>query len=214
MSRSKPARIVAELGRPETPEETAARKAENSRLYRQRKTVNNLVFSLLATVGAVALIVLLVPRGDTVEPASVDIPRVAAQVQLGEPQTLVVPSLPEGWKSNAAELRRDGGTDYWYVGLLTPLAGYVGISQGLDADNSWVAAQLARRAATGVEQIDGHEWTVYDHRESGADTGNTPYAIETTAGSSTYLVYGTASTDEIREVVDAITPQIGLEESR
>jgi hypothetical protein len=214
MSRRTQARVVAELGRPETPQETTARKAENSRLYRQRKTVNNLVFSLLATVGAVALIVLIVPRGDTVELSSVDVPRVAAQVQLGEDQTLAVPALPEGWSSNAAELRREGGIDYWYVGLLTPKAGYVGLSQGLDADADWVASQLDRRAATGVEEIDGREWTVYDHRDSGADTGNTPYALETTEGSSTYLVYGTAPTDEIRQVVDAVSPQIGLEESR
>ncbi|KZX22744.1 DUF4245 domain-containing protein [Rathayibacter tanaceti] len=214
MSRGTPPRVVAELGRPETAEETAARKAENSRLYRQRKTVNNLVFSLLATVGAVALIVLLVPRGDTVDLASVDVPRVAAQVQLGQTQTLAVPTLPEGWKANAAELRREGGIDYWYVGLLTPKAGYIGLSQGLDADEDWVASQLDRRAATGVERIDGRAWTVFDHRDSGADTGNTPYALETTEGSSTYLVYGTAPTDEIRQVVAAITPQIGLEESR
>ncbi|AZZ49261.1 DUF4245 domain-containing protein [Rathayibacter rathayi] len=214
MSRSKPARVVAELGRPETAAETAARKAENSRLYRQRKTVNNLVFSLLATVGAVALIVLLVPRGDTVDFSSVDVPRVAAQVQLGEQQTLAVPSLPEGWKANAAELRRENGTDYWYVGLITPKAGYIGLSQGLGADPAWVATQLDRRAATGVETIGGRDWTVYDHRDSGADTGNTPYALATTEGSSTYLVYGTAPTDEIRRVVDAIAPQIGQEESR
>ena len=59
-------RIVAELGRPETASETAARKAENSRLYRQRKTVNNLTLSLLVSLGMVLLIVLIVPRGTDV----------------------------------------------------------------------------------------------------------------------------------------------------
>ncbi|WKK73321.1 DUF4245 family protein [Rathayibacter oskolensis] len=97
---------------------------------------------------------------------------------------------------------------------MTPKAGYIGVSQGFDADENWVGSQLDRAAATGVEQIDGREWTVYDRRDSGADTGNTPYALETTEGSSTYLVYGTAATDEIREVVDAIAPQIGQEETR
>lgn len=214
MSRGRSPRVVAELGRPETPAETAARKAENSRLYRQRKTVNNLVFSLLATVGVVALIVLIVPRGDGPLRDPVDVPSAASQLQLGETQTLAVPDMPEGWTSNAAELRNDEGVDYWYVGLLTPAAGYIGLSQGLDADESWVATQLDDAAATGVEQIAGREWTVYDRRESGADTGNTPYALETTEGASTYLVYGTASTDEIRQVVDAIAPQIGKEETR
>lgn len=214
MARSRPPRVVAELGRPETPAETAARKAENSRLYRQRKTVNNLVFSLLATVGVVALIVLIVPRGEGTVRDPVDVPLIASQIQLGETQKLVVPELPEGWVSNAAELRSDGGVDYWYVGLVNDSAGYIGISQGLDADQAWVAAQLDRAAATGVEQIDGREWTVYDRRDSGADTGNTPYALETTEGGSTYLVYGTAPADDIRQTVDAIASQIGQEESR
>ncbi len=66
MSPSKrPPAVVAELGRPETPEETAERKAENSRNHRNRQTVNNLVLSLIATVAVVALIVLFVPRGQT-----------------------------------------------------------------------------------------------------------------------------------------------------
>ncbi|SMH34158.1 Protein of unknown function [Rathayibacter oskolensis] len=214
MSRSKPPRVVAELGRPETPAEMAARKAENSRLYRQRKTVNNLVFSLLATVGVVALIVLIVPRGDGTERPPVDVAAVASQLQPGEEQTLAVPDLPEGWSANAAEVRTDDGVDFWYVGLLTPKNGYIGLSQGFDADEDWVASQLDRVGATGVEQIDGREWTVYDRRDSGADTGNTPYALETTDGVSTYLVYGTAPVEEILEVVDAIAPQIGQEESR
>ncbi|PPH22674.1 DUF4245 domain-containing protein [Rathayibacter toxicus] len=214
MSRSKQPRIVAELGRPETADETAARKAENSRLYRQRKTVNNLIFSLLATVGAVALIVLLVPRGEGAGRPAVDASLVASQLQLGRAQRLAVPPLPEGWSANAAEVRQADGIDYWYVGLLTAKAGYIGVSQGLDADNAWVASQLSRAAATGAEQLNGHEWTVYDRRASGAAAGNTPYALATRAGSSTYLVYGTAPTDEIHQIVSAITPQLGQEESR
>ena len=57
-------RIVAELGRPETPEEAAARQAESSRRYRTSKTFPNLVWALLVCLGVVLLIVLLVPRDD------------------------------------------------------------------------------------------------------------------------------------------------------
>ena len=60
----RPPREVAELGRPETPEETAARKAENSRKHRQRQTLKNLVLALAASLGVVFIIVLLVPRSD------------------------------------------------------------------------------------------------------------------------------------------------------
>ena len=36
-------RIVAELGRPETPDETASRKAESSRVYRASQNTRNLI---------------------------------------------------------------------------------------------------------------------------------------------------------------------------
>ena len=47
-------RIVAELGRPETPDETAARKAESSRVYRASQNTRNLVAALLVTLAVVA----------------------------------------------------------------------------------------------------------------------------------------------------------------
>jgi hypothetical protein len=53
-------RIVAELGRPETPEETAARKAENSRKHRENQTLRNLVFALLSSLAVVLVLVLVV----------------------------------------------------------------------------------------------------------------------------------------------------------
>ena len=46
---AKQPRVVAELGRPETPDETAARKAASSAAYRSSKTVRNLVVALLVS---------------------------------------------------------------------------------------------------------------------------------------------------------------------
>jgi hypothetical protein len=43
-------RIVAELGRAETPDETAARKAESSRVYRASQNTRNLVAALIVTI--------------------------------------------------------------------------------------------------------------------------------------------------------------------
>jgi hypothetical protein len=42
-------RVVAELGRPETPEETAARKAESSRVYRSSQNFRNLIAARAST---------------------------------------------------------------------------------------------------------------------------------------------------------------------
>src|SRR5690606_11019766 len=99
-------RIVAELGRPETPEETAARKANDSRLYRERKTVNNLVYSLIVSLGLVLVIVLLVPRGTGgFADVDVDVEELAAQASPSAGIELVAPTVPEGWKAKQAKLR-------------------------------------------------------------------------------------------------------------
>jgi hypothetical protein len=203
-------RVVAELGRPETPEETAARKAENSRTYRARKTVNNLVYSLLATVGVVVLIVLVVPRSDQPLDRAVDWKSVTQEAQQTRDETLVDPDLPSGWSSNYAEIRSTGtgGVTSWNVGFVTPGDEFIGITQGFDADPTWLATQLNRSAASAVTTIGGLEWTVYDNRESTDGFGNVHYALATESGTSTVAVFGTGSVEDITLVAEAIAPQV------
>ncbi|MCK8609025.1 DUF4245 family protein [Agromyces sp. C10] len=209
MARREP-RVVAELGRPETPEETAARKADDAVRRRQRQTVRNLVGSLLASLAVVAVIVLIVPRSDVPIERDIDVPAVAAQAQAGIDPQLAVPELPEGWRSNAAELRdnRADGVTAWYAGYLTPSDEYAGMYQGLDANPTWTADLLANTIATGVTTIDGVEWTVYDNRETTAEVGNARYGLVTEAGDSTFVLLGTASPEEFETLARAIAPAV------
>ncbi len=209
--RTKPPAVVAELGRPETPEETAVRKAQNSANHRNRQTVNNLVYSLLATLALVALIVVFVPRGNpTATAPSVDYATIAQQAQGSEPDKLLVPSLPSGWKSNNAELRTKAadGVDSWYIGLLTPKGQYIGITQGFDANDSWVSDQVNKSVIKGTRTIDDVRWDVYDNRTSTSDDGNVAYALTTTAGHSSVIVFGTAPDAEFRTVAAALAAQL------
>lgn len=209
MPRREP-RVVAELGRPETPEETAARKAEDSVKHRQRQTVRNLVASLLASLAVVAIIVLIVPRSDAPIERDVDVAAVAAQAQAGIGQQLAVPQLPDGWRSNDASLRQSeaDGVTAWYAGYLTPSDEYAGMYQGLGANPTWTAELLANTIAVGVVMIDGVEWTVYDNRESDADVGNARYGLVTEAGESTFVLLGTADPEEFETLARAIVPAI------
>ncbi|HEU4466867.1 MAG TPA: DUF4245 domain-containing protein [Agromyces sp.] len=209
MARREP-RVVAELGRPETPEETAQRKAEDSVKHRQRQTVRNLVGSLVASLAVVAVIVLIVPRSDTPIERDVDVASIAAQAQVGLEQELAVPELPEGWRSNDASLRQSeaDGVTAWYAGYLTPSDEYAGMYQGLGANPTWTADLLANTVASGVVTIDGVEWTVYDNRESDADVGNARYGLVTEAGESTFVLLGTASPEEFDTLARAIAPAI------
>ena len=206
---SKKPKIVAELGRPETPEETIARKQENSRLYRSRKTINNLVFSLLVTVGLVAAIYFLVPRADGEPNWQVDYvaqSEIASQ-SLGEP--LLVPAMPELWRANAAELRNaaNGQVTSWYIGFITPKDKFIAFNEAFDANETWVANELKDYPATGTKNIDGQEWTVYDNR-SYKDAGNVQYAMVTTLGRSTVVLYGTADDAEFDQLATSITADL------
>ncbi|MCX7521871.1 DUF4245 domain-containing protein [Microbacterium sp. STN6] len=206
----RPPAVVAELGRPETPEETAARKARDSQNHRTRQTVNNLVLSLLATLAAVIVIVLMVPRADAPTMPNVDYAAIAAEGQGTEPDPLVTPDLSKAWHCNSAELRTKtaDGVDSWYIGLLSPDQQYVGITQGFDANASWLSDQVYRARSTQTSVIGGVRWKVYDNRQSDADVGNAEYALVASAGHSTYVVFGTAHPKQIGAAAGAIAQQI------
>lgn len=207
MSPRRPPRIVAELGRPETPEETAARKAENSRNYRKRKTINNLVYSLLVCVALVVVIALAVPRADTSLLSDVDYRAVAAEAQASSEYPLADPVLPGSWSSNRAETDKSGGVSSWNIGLLTPSDQFIGITQGFEANETWLSQQLRNSAASSTVTVDGVEWTVYDNRDRN-DVGNVEYALTTEAGASTFVVFGTATDEEFRTVASALADQV------
>lgn len=206
---SKKPKIVAELGRPETPAETAARKAENSRLYKSRKTINNLVYSLLVTVGLVAVIYFLVPRADGEPNWQVDYVAQSeiASKSLGE--SLLVPAMPEQWRANAAELRNatNGQVTSWYIGFITPSDKFIAFNEAFDANETWVANELKEYPATGTVTIDGQQWTVYDNRSMN-DAGNVEYAMVTTLGRSTVVLYGTADDAEFEQLATSITADL------
>ncbi|MET1051547.1 MAG: DUF4245 domain-containing protein [Mycetocola sp.] len=207
MSPRRPPRVVAELGRPETPEETAARKAENSRNYRKRKTVNNLVYSLLVCVALVVIIALAVPRSDTSLLEPVDYRAVAAEAQATVDHPLADPDLPDSWSANRAETDVSGGVSSWNIGLISPSDQFLGVTQGFDANETWLSQQLRQTTASSTITVAGIEWTVYDNRELN-DVGNVEYALTTEAGPSTFILYGTASDAEFVTVAEAIADQV------
>jgi hypothetical protein len=211
MSKSpRPPRVVAELGRPETADERATRLATNSRNYRSRKTVNNLVYSLLATLVTVLVLVLIVPRSDTPLDRDVDFAAVAAQVQPSVSEQLVVPVLPPGWRANTAEWRAGASDDVanWYIGLLTAQNEFIGLTQAVDANPTWLAGQLNKASPSATVTIDGIVWDVYRNPAKAEDQGNFESALVTEAGANTYLLIGTADDEELAIVAGALSEQI------
>jgi hypothetical protein len=201
--------IVAELGRPETPEETWARKDTARRARREHQTAFNLVLALIASLGIVLFLVAVVVRPDQSIDRAVDYRQVAEQADVSG-ATLLVPTLPKGYTSNHAEYQSGSsrGVAVWTIGLLTPDEQYIGMHQGIDANATWIADQLEQKPATGSRTIDGTKWTVYDRRDEGKDAGNNTYALVTTSGRDTVVLAGTADDRSFRTVATAVGKQL------
>lgn len=198
--------IVAELGRPETPDETAARKAETSRKHRANQTLLNLVVALLGSLAVVLFLVLVVVRPAPAPTEGIDYATVASQAQSETAEPLLSPVLPPGWSANDARFQTTQQVPTWYIGFLTPGVQYIGLDQGIGANATWQAALLENAAPTDTVTIEGVEWTVYDQRDSD-DPGNYAYSLATTRGDSTVLLHGTGSDDEFALLATAIAAQ-------
>lgn len=209
----RPKPIVAELGRPETQQETFERKTAATRKYRAVKTVNNLWLSLIVVIGVVVVIVLIVPRDDSSRLQVIDYKTVAVSAQRALPVPLAVPDLPAGWTSNVAQVRTatQDGVEAWFIGLLTPSSQFFGLTQAVDANPTWLVNELKQTGASGVESIDGIQWTVYDNRQSSRDVGNAAYALVTESGRSTYVISGTGSPEEADAIATAISANVALQ---
>ncbi|WP_413602593.1 DUF4245 domain-containing protein [Curtobacterium sp. Curtsp57] len=201
--------VVAELGRPETAEETWARKDSARRARRQHQTAFNLVLALIASLGIVVFLVAVVARPDGAVDRSVDYQQVAAQADVPG-VTLAAPELPDSYSANRADYKDKAadGVDVWTVGFLTPDKQYIGLQQGIDANPTWVANQLDQHAATGSRSIGGTKWTVYDRRAEGKDAGNQAYSLVATFGPNTVVLAGTADDASFRKIAAGVAKQL------
>jgi hypothetical protein len=201
--------IVAELGRAETPEEIAERKALASATRRSNQNTRNLILALLASLGVVALIVLVVVRPQSVDREPVDYVKIATEAQGDFDVPLAVPRLPDGWWANRAESVPAGadGVQSWQIGLITPSTQFIELVQGIDANDTWVSQQTVRSEATGRVLIGDTEWIVYDRRDV-EDPGNRAYALVSTFGDSTVVLGGTASDAEFATVAESVAAEL------
>lgn len=200
--------IVAELGRPETAQETADRKAESSRVYRSSQTFRNLIAALIVTVAVVAVIVFAVPRGEPTPAPKIDVAKIAADVTSTTGHPVVVPELGDFWRVNAAGLDT-GGVTVWSI-TLAPAAeterGFIKLGQAFDADVKWAPQATGGMAPNGTAKIDGITWDVFDMGDRG--TANVTYALGTQAGHDYVLLYGSRSADSTKKLAASLTPQL------
>lgn len=198
-------RVVAELGRAETPDETAARKAESSRVYRASQNTRNLVAALIVTIAVVVVIILAVPRGTPPEPEPIDVAAVAQRVAAAEDRPVIAPDAPESWRVNVASVEGDGPRAWTIV--YADETWFLRVAQGFDADPAWPTRMLSGASIDGTVTIDGIVWDRYDIADP-SKAGNISVALATAAGADTILLYGNADPETLEEAAAAAAPEV------
>jgi hypothetical protein len=199
--------IVAELGRPETPEEAATRKAENSKKRRASQTMLNLVLALLASLAVVFVLVLVVVRPNPLPADPIDFRSVAEQSQPGAGEPLVTPTVPVDWRANAAQLEVISGVQTWYIGFVVAESRFVALNQGIEANPTWRSNLLENARETGELAIAGLDWTLFDRRNAD-DPGNLEFAMATNVDGTDFVLYGTATDEEFELLASSIAEEL------
>lgn len=202
-------RVVAELGRPETADETAARKAESSRVYRASQNTRNLIAALLATLAVVLVIVFAVPRGTPPAPEPIDVAGIAADVSRSEGRTAISPAMSDAWTVNRAGIETSGEVRAWtivYAPSDEDRRGFLRVAQGFGADEAWPARVLFGAAPDGTSTIAGVTWDRYDLDPS--RTGNVSVALVTSAGADTVIIYGAADAESLEDAATSVAEQV------
>jgi hypothetical protein len=200
-------RVVAELGRPETPDETAARKAESSRIYRSSQTFRNLIAAIIVTVVVVFIVIFGVPRGELPERESIDPAPIASQASESLGRSVIVPAVPSEWRVNAAEVSSDGGSSAWSIAYVPGKNGFIRFAQALDSDEAWARSVLSGAAPTDTLEIDGVAWDVFEPADPGR-AANISYALGTQAGPDYVLLYGAVEPEQAADLAQIVAPEV------
>ena len=195
--------IVAELGRAETPQETADRRAATSRAHREGKTMLGLIGALVGSLAVVAFLVLVVVRPDQAalrEP--VDYVTATAHAQSSYDNLLVAPELDEGWSASFARVATASDVAAWEIGFVTPERTFLQLTQAFDTNPTWLAAAVRDAKAGPMIELGGLTWTSYDRREV-KEPGNVAYALVTELDGRTIVISGTASDDNFATLATA-----------
>ncbi|WP_190214537.1 DUF4245 domain-containing protein [Kitasatospora indigofera] len=169
---------------------------------RGRQTVRDMVLSMVAIGGVVAVGYAFMPHSEGDGVHAVEYRAAASSAKRDAPFPLLSPEgLPEKWKATSVEYR-DGsragnnGHNTWHLGFVTPSGQYAAVEQSDAPRADVLAAMVAGAEADGTATVDGASWDKVQGRKA--------RALAVQAGNATTLVTGTASYEELEQLADAL----------
>ena len=175
---------------------------------RAKQTVRNLIFSMVATLGLVVLLVLGVPRDDSNRIAAVDYMQIAAEAEASLGFEVLKPQVPDSWWSNAARLENDLGVQSWYIGFVTEDNQFIGLSQGFEVNPSWTALTLQGNWLEDETVVAGRTWEIWPTLTPSNPPGTKEYAMLHSFGDSAVVIYGTASEEDFNILAELLSLEI------
>ena len=179
---------------------------------RAKQTVNNLLLSLLATVGLVIFIVLVVPRDDSSRIPKIDYVAVAEQASISSKNHIIAPSLPSGWWSNQATWLANpvDAVPRFEVGFVGPKNEYIGMTQAFGVNPTWLALETKDVVLLKTFNNSGSSivWSIYKSAEVHDPAQTKDVIWLASVGSDAIELYGTASDAQFKTLSQNIEKEL------
>jgi hypothetical protein len=176
---------------------------------RYNRTVGGLIGSMIVTVLVVVAFVLVravLGSDDEVRPTTVDYSEAVSAARDAGIQVAYPISLPQGWDATSVTFE-PGPRPKWGLGILTEDGLFAGVQQQDDSLEDLLRTFVDEEPTQGedvtVDSALGTTWSTWSD-----DGGDHAYAAEVPVGggdTETVLVYGSASTAELRTLLESLT---------
>ena len=180
---------------------------QQGRPGRYERSFGGLVAALLVTVVVVGGLIWFLGlfRADVeVEPDEIDYLRYVGQAQDSHLDPVYPASLPEGWIATAYEVEIDP-EPVLFLRMLTDDDEFVAVHQEAAPSSELVRERVDEEAAP-IEIYEAPRGSVAEAWEGFEDEGgDTAYAAE--VGGQTILVYGSASPEELQDLIGRLTTE-------
>ncbi len=168
-------------------------------------SVPNMIRSLVVILALVALVILMVPRVNSLSGPPVDVRARGLEVAASTGWPVVMPvGLPKGWQPTSVRyVKTTDGAMTWLAGYQAPSGNYISVEQTKDASSAWIESEVNRATKLGTVSIDGKGWVKY---ERGSKTQNSLVHTGENPGDLTTLVTGTGTFEEMTEFIGHLAP--------
>lgn len=126
-------------------------------------SVGNMIRSLAVIGALMALVILIIPRVNSISQPPVDVAGTARSVAADTKWPIQIPTgLPDGWRATSVRfVRSTDGVMTWHAGYTTPDNQSVAVEQAMEPTVGWVRAEVNRAAVVGTADVAGLTWTKY-----------------------------------------------------